>query len=719
MAWKRKRAPFHNNVKKKRTVDKLEEINKLAQERISKQKQKRKAEALQTSRKETRNKVQDLADSSSSNEEDDVDPLQSLLLLLPKQTDDKEEGELSLRGNNKDDEASEASDHGDESDDGTEAEEQEEEADLNDDHSGDEAANPQGASVSDAYADNFSRHYEVEISEELAGRLGEKENWKQGSLQEWPVLGGLSYRCASEASELPSVYTERDVQKLHVKQVISRNMKATLKSCCGLPDRDELTPLQNELFSVINRYQDLYFPERTIGNGEQVRLMYCMHALNHVLKTRSKVMHHNAKISKRNDVPDEYRDQGLTRPKVLMLVPFRECALRIVNMLSKLLIADGDQAVVTNKKRFQSEYSWEEPEGVKKSRKPEDYEATFAGNIDDCFRIGVGVAKKSLKLYCDFYSSDIIIASPLGLRSLIGSEGDENQDTDFLSSLEVLVVDQADVLLMQNWEHLLHAMRHLHLQPKEGHGVDFSRVRLWSLNGWARLYRQTLIFSGIVAPEISALYTKHCSNYAGKVQVGNPVKLGTICQVTTQIPQMFHRIDAHSFSELADVRFQFFTQKILPQYKDPVMRQTLVFVPSYFDFVRLKNYVRAESLNFCIVSEYTPDKDAWKAKKLFAKGRDSHQLMLFSERYHFFNRYRTHGIKHIVFYELPRFPHFYSEMCNMIRRVTQADNISCSAIYSRYDAQRLAGIVGSGRAGHMINATKSVHMFVTGTDGIL
>jgi U3 small nucleolar RNA-associated protein 25 len=35
----------------------------------------------------------------------------------------------------------------------------------------------------------------------------------------------------------------------------------------------------------------------------------------------------------------------------------------------------------------------------------------------------MSVSKKTLKLYTEFYSSDIIIASPLGLRTVIGEEG--------------------------------------------------------------------------------------------------------------------------------------------------------------------------------------------------------------------------------------------------------------------------------------------------------
>jgi U3 small nucleolar RNA-associated protein 25 len=56
----------------------------------------------------------------------------------------------------------------------------------------------------------------------------------------------------------------------------------------------------------------------------------------------------------------------------------------------------------------------------------------------------------SLKLYEGFYQSDIIVASPLALRIVTGQEGDENAsklDFDFLSSIEFLVLDQAEAFV--------------------------------------------------------------------------------------------------------------------------------------------------------------------------------------------------------------------------------------------------------------------------------
>ena len=53
---------------------------------------------------------------------------------------------------------------------------------------------------------------------------------------------------------------------------------------------------------------------------------------------------------------------------------------------------------------------------------PLDHVETFEGNSDDNFRVGLKLTRKSVRLFTEFYGSDVIIASPLGLRMSIEKE---------------------------------------------------------------------------------------------------------------------------------------------------------------------------------------------------------------------------------------------------------------------------------------------------------
>lgn len=53
---------------------------------------------------------------------------------------------------------------------------------------------------------------------------------------------------------------------------------------------------------------------------------------------------------------------------------------------------------IVNRKRFQDEFTGGEITVSQKSSRPEDFSKTFAGNIDDNFKIGISVTKKSLKV---------------------------------------------------------------------------------------------------------------------------------------------------------------------------------------------------------------------------------------------------------------------------------------------------------------------------------
>ena len=87
---------------------------------------------------------------------------------------------------------------------------------------------------------------------------------------------------------------------------------------------------------------------------------------------------------------------------------------------------------VSKKKKFREEFGSEE----------EAFNDYFKMGIAFHYNVKKKSDKMSIKLYEQFYKSDILIASPLGLRTTTGQEQDENAqkqnriDFDFLSSIE-------------------------------------------------------------------------------------------------------------------------------------------------------------------------------------------------------------------------------------------------------------------------------------------
>lgn len=69
----------------------------------------------------------------------------------------------------------------------------------------------------------------------------------------------------------------------------------------------------------------------------------------------------------------------------------------IVKLLIALIL-DEEKGNVANKKRFIDEYSGDTLFMPKTNPKPDDYVATFTGNVEDNFKIGMAVTKKSIKV---------------------------------------------------------------------------------------------------------------------------------------------------------------------------------------------------------------------------------------------------------------------------------------------------------------------------------
>lgn len=439
-------------------------------------------------------------------------------------------------------------------------------------------------------------------------------------------------------------------------------------------------------------------------------------------------------------LPDAPRDQGFTRPKVLVLLPFRSAALKVVSRLLDLC-PPSQKVSVEHRDRFFDDFGVEEDDEEeaelkrrmqKKRRgaagatggataggggggpeemeltggKPADHVALFSGNNDDHIRLGIKLTRKSVKLYSEFYTSDIIVASPLGLITKLGeTESEKDKDVDFLSSIEILVIDQADVILMQAWQHVQTLMERMNAIPKKQHGTDFMRIREWYLNGWAKRYRQTLLLSAFAEAGMNALFHRGCANHAGKVKLRVELP-GILSKVIPQVRQVYERVDCPSAVDADDARFHHFAKLLYPRLASSLQGGTMIFVRSYFEFVRLRNFLKAEGASFALLGEYTKAADISRARSWFFHG--ARRILLYTERCHFYHRFAIRGIQELVFVSLPEYAHYYAEVLNLLEGTGSP---SCTVLFTKYDKLQLERVVGSGRSKKMLEAPNKTFMF--------
>lgn len=207
--------------------------------------------------------------------------------------------------------------------------------------------------------------------------------------------------CAPETHALTSFF------HLQLKQKLLPSVEKHLKS---------FDSLDKALAPYVFNYNDLLFSARSPSNASQIRDLYSLHALNHVLKTRDHVLKNNARLATEDGAELELRDQGFTRPKIMFMVPTREACFRLMHSITKFYPSDQQE----NKTRFTDSFHAEDDPSW--NNKGEDFRELFGGNDDDSFRLGIKVTRKTIKYFAQFYNSDIIIGSPLGLRLAIDKE---------------------------------------------------------------------------------------------------------------------------------------------------------------------------------------------------------------------------------------------------------------------------------------------------------
>lgn len=543
--------------------------------------------------------------------------------------------------------------------------------------------------------------------------------------------------------------------------------------------KEDIGELDMNLIESMLTYETLNFQYM---NNESLKSKYqdyyLLHVMNHLMKTRDRILNNNEKKAsyekkmKEGELADnenepEYRDQGYTRPKVLILLPSRNFAYHLVNKLIKTLKMQS----VENRKKFKAQFF---VESKIKDRvfnpKPKDFEEYFDGNTNDMFVLGMKYTRKTLKLYSPLEQSDIIIASPIGLLKLydkINMKAPKKDDkkgligmkNNFLSSIEICIIDKAEGLMMQNWNNVTDILnKHLNKTPKDFINVDFSRIRMWSINGQNDYLTQVMCFNKYVTPEMVSLVKRSKNVMSGAtsyipIDAMNKIDLFNykmyqmgIVNKFERLKQVFMRFDidvGHIINE-PDKRFDIFKNVVFPQImnKSSYKYGTLVYIPNYFDYLRVKKYLKNEtSTTFVAVDEYSSTSQLTRSRALFQNKSNLAPIMLYTERLHFYKRYDIKGVRNVVFYQLPSDPDFYQQVLEFIgneklridtennkikfknsaveedsEEEEEADNLDLNlcmirAIYSKLDAMRLGPIVGPSNVSKLSNGEAEMTEF--------
>ncbi|EEF42005.1 conserved hypothetical protein [Ricinus communis] len=549
---------------------------------------------------------------------------------------------------------------------------------------------------------SFHVHLGSNLSEEEVQNLSNKK-WEYK--WEVPAFGKLNCKWVGTGECFL-----KDINKNSSYGLKERLYKHWLDAYKKSRGNDFYSSKQRLFFSLCNSYRDILhcnknpFYIKGVEEDSSIKDAYIIHSLNHILSTRDLVRKNDSKVAKHQKGAEEelltidgFLDHGFTRPKILILLPIRSIALRVVKRLIQLT-PQAYKVNVEHVERFYNEFGTQDDEDGDefaqnvgnskplKSSKPSDHQALFGGNNDDNFMIGIKFTRRSIKLYSDFYSSDMIVASPVAVHGRIEEAmGNKEKDFDFLSSIEVLVIDHADVIAMQNWNFLTNVLDHLNQIPSKQHGTDIMRIRKWYLDEKAKFYRQTIILGDYVNPDVYATFNHQCLNYNGKVKLVCKHK-GILTKVEHQVRQIYERFDVNSIADADGARHEYFAKKVFPKIKDSTQGGIMLFVSSYFEYVKLRNYLKSQNASFCALADYTKPSDISRARLWFFEGKK--KIMLYTERVHFYRRYKIRGIKNLIVYSLPDRKDFYPEMLNMIEEENHS-NMTCTVLFSKFDQLRV------------------------------
>ena len=122
--------------------------------------------------------------------------------------------------------------------------------------------------------------------------------------------------------------------------------------------------------------------------------------------------------------------------------------------------------------------------------------------------------------------------------------------------------------------------------------------------------------------------------------------------------------NVETFEHADNARYAFFTKQIWEKLYDDNPGYTVLFVPSYLDFVRLRTFFKNKNAQVALISEYSEKKDAQRAR--FQYESKEKPILMITERAIIFDKIKLRYASSIVMYGLPESQDTFTDVLSPI-----------------------------------------------------
>ncbi len=238
----------------------------------------------------------------------------------------------------------------------------------------------------------------------------------------------------------------------------------------------------------------------------------------------------------------------------------------------------------------------------------------------------------------------------------------------------------------KNWSLIESLTKRCNCAIKHIGEADISRLQSQYLNTESKFLRQTIAISEIAFPDLNSFFRRFCFNPRSALVI--PTYSGVLKPIASnQSRHVFQKVAFSDIAKAAEERVVAFAnllnmmiksdkkglkknlKKVMILFFTSSMRiGILVFVPNYFDFLKLRKHLNEMEVSFAHICEYTDRKESIRDFKDFKNKVAS--VLLYTERRHFYHRSRIAGKNEKILQFLLFFHDFFQKKKKKKKKVS-------------------------------------------------